>query len=67
VLQLNVFLDDKSTVIKREIYTALDLLGDLGGIRDIVIAIIGIFLFPYSEFSYNLKALRKLYLVETVD
>ena len=67
VLQLNIFLDDKSTVIKREIYNALDLLGDLGGIRDIVIVIIGIFLFPYSEFSYNLKALRKLYLVETLD
>ena len=67
VLQLNIFLDDKSTVIKREIYNALDLLGDLGGIRDIVIVILGIFLFPYSEFSYNLKALRKLFLVETID
>jgi hypothetical protein len=43
------------------------LLSDLGGIRDIVIATLGLILFPYSQFSYNLKAFSKLYLAETVD
>jgi hypothetical protein len=67
VLQWNIFLDNKSTVHKREIYNFLDLLGDLGGIRDIIVASIGILLFPYSEYSYNLKVLSKMYLAETID
>lgn len=51
----------------RYIYTFLDLLGDLGGIHDIAIALIGIFVLPMSNFSYILKILEKLYLVKTDD
>ena len=39
----------------------------MGGIQDLLISIVGIFVFPYSEFMYNLKALQKLYLVRTID
>ena len=54
---MNLFLDDVETYHTREIYDLLGLLGDLGGIQDILIAIVGIFVFPYSEFSYTLKAM----------
>jgi len=67
VFQINFFLDDVETYHIREIYDLLGLLGDLGGIQDILIAIVGIFVFPYSEFSFNLKAMQKLYLVSTTD
>ena len=49
----------------REVYNALDLLGDIGGISEILALFIGIFVFPISEISYNLSALNKLYLVNT--
>ena len=29
--------------------------------------LVGIFIFPISEFSYNVKALEKLYLVDSKD
>ena len=58
-------MDDQYTVNKREVYNFFDLLGDLGGIQDIIIIVCGFFLFPVSEFSYNLKALSKMYLVNT--
>ena len=51
----------------REIYDIIGLLGDLGGISDILILIFGFFALPVSAFSYNLKVLEKLYLVRTYD
>lgn len=50
-------------VVERKIYSLLDLLGDMGGIMDIIIQVLGVFMFPLSEFSFILKALEKLYLV----
>jgi hypothetical protein len=58
-------MDDVVTMNKREVYGFLDLLGDLGGIQDIIILTLGYFIFPVSEFSYNIKALSKMFLVNT--
>ena len=43
----------------------MDLIGDLGGVLEVIIFIFGIFLFPASEFSFITKALQKLYLART--
>ena len=51
----------------RKIYSILDLLGDLGGIYEVFVTCIGIFIFPYSEFSYNMKVFEKIFLVRTTD
>ena len=39
----------------------------MGGIQDILISLLAILVLPYSEFSYNLKAMQKLFLVRTID
>lgn len=49
----------------REIYNLLDVIGDLGGVIDIVILLIGFFVFPYSEHNFYLKAIQKMFLART--
>ena len=55
------------TTYSREIYDVLGLVGDLGGVEGIFVLILGIFVCPYSQYSFNLKALQKLYLVNSND
>ena len=42
-------------------------MGDVGGVQDFFILILGMFVFPFSEFRYNLKMFQKLFLVNTKD
>lgn len=58
-------LADTQIEYERQIYSFLDLIGDMGGILDILISVIGIFIFPSTEFSFIIKALQKLYLART--
>ena len=50
---------------ERSIYTFLELIGDLGGVQDIFILVIAFFISPFSEHFFQMKFLRKLYLVKT--
>lgn len=45
----------------------MDILGDLGGVIEILMIVLGTFLYPISEHSFILKALQKLYLARTKD
>ena len=40
-------------------------MGDLGGVLELIAIIVGIAVSPYSEHSFILKALQKLYLART--
>jgi hypothetical protein len=51
----------------REIYNILDLVGDLGGVLEVLLTLFGIFMFRISERSFVLKALEKLFLAHTVQ
>jgi len=51
----------------RQIYGWLDLLGDLGGVTEVIMLLFGFFLFPIAEHSFILRAIRKLYLVRTKE
>jgi hypothetical protein len=43
----------------------MDLLGDLGGIIDLLIAILGCFISPFAEMSFLSKAAKKLYYTQS--
>ena len=49
----------------RAIYSFLDLLGDLGGVTEIILLIFGGLLFPISYHSYITKAINRLYFAQT--
>lgn len=49
----------------RETYRLLDILGDLGGVTEVIMLLFSFFLLPISEHSFILKALQKMYLART--
>lgn len=51
----------------REGYDVFGLLGNLGGITQIFYLLFGIMLYPYSEHSFLIKAMKKLYYARTRD
>ena len=54
----NTYMYLSSTNIKyqRKTYDLLDLLGDLGGVTEVVMLLFGFFLFPLTEHSFTLVA-----------
>lgn len=44
-----------------------DLLGDLGGVTEVIMICFGFMLYPISEHSFYLKAFKKLFLAKTAD
>ena len=57
--------DNVLVLHERSIYGFIDLLGDLGGVLEIVLLVFGLFLSPISEYSFNIKAIQKLYKAKT--
>jgi hypothetical protein len=45
----------------------MDLLGDIGGIKDILILIIGIFLRPISSHSFSISSAQTFFKIKTKD
>ena len=43
----------------------MDLIGDLGGVLEVIMVCFGFIIYPVSEHSYVLTALNKLFLVRT--
>ena len=43
------------------------LLGDLGGVTEVIMLVLGIILFPISESSYNMASAKRMFLARTKD
>jgi hypothetical protein len=52
---------------ERSVYGFLAMIGDLGGVTEIIMLLFGFFMFPISEFSFNIKAMKKWFIVCTTD
>lgn len=50
---------------QRKAYGLFGFVSDLGGVSELLILVFGFFVFPYSEFSFNIKAMKKLFFVRT--
>ena len=49
----------------RQSYDFLDMMGDFGGCTEIIILFFGAILYPISEFSFRLRAFKKMYKIKT--
>ena len=45
----------------------MDLLGDIGGVSNVLVTIFGVFLFKYTNHSYLMHAANKLFLLKESD
>ena len=52
---------------KRSVYGLMGLIGDLGGVTEVVMILFGFFLYPISEFEFNLEAMKTLFMARTSD
>ena len=58
-------MSDTKRTYTRRIYSLLDVSGDFGGLLEVVMLLTTLFLSPWAEFQFTLKALQKLYEVKT--
>ena len=65
--QTDMILMAEKVKHSRQIYGALDLLGELGGVYEMIILAFSIFLSSVSKHSFVLKAVKKMYLGRTGD
>ena len=62
-----MLLDEDIITHERHVYGFLEVIGDLGGVLEVVLAFFSWILIPVAEHKFILKALKKLYLVKTSD
>lgn len=67
LVSVAIFLSDRSTTYERKIYAVFDLMGDIGGLIEISMLCLGSLLASISEHSFFIKAIQKLFLVNTYD
>jgi hypothetical protein len=61
------WLNNESTKFSRQVYNIFDLLGDLGGVTEVIMLTFGFFLFSISEHSFHMTAIKKLFYARTSD
>lgn len=67
LLEHNIYLNSAVVTHKRIIYDIVALLGDLGGVTEVIGLVLGIMLFPISESSYNMMSTKRMFLARTKD
>lgn len=45
----------------------MDLVGDLGGVLEVLVGVFSVFVLPFSEHNFKLKILERLYLLKSRD
>ena len=64
---MNINLYDSYMLHTRKGYGALEIVGDLGGVIEVFLFCLAFLVRPFSVFSFNMKALQKMFLAKTYD
>jgi hypothetical protein len=67
LFQTRIWLDSTMTTSYRTIYHFLDVLGDMGGVLEILIVVFGIVCCTFSEYSFIIFAVNKFFKARTSD
>lgn len=55
---LSVFLSERGVRNKRIVYNFLDVIGDMGGVLEIIMIVFGFVFYPIAEHSFIMSAAR---------
>ena len=66
-LQINFMISSEVIEHERSVYTFMDLIGDLGGVHDLIVFFVSFFMGSISEYSFIIKAMNLLYQVKTAE
>ena len=67
MLRVGFFLHPLVEVNTREVYNAVDVIGNLGGVIEMIFVSVGILISPISKHSFITNAIKKLFLANTTD
>ena len=67
LLEHVMYLTSRALTHKRKIYDIVALLGDLGGVTEVITLAMGCLLFPISESSYNMMSTKRMFLARAKD
>ena len=67
IYKTSMMLSEIAVSHSRQIYDIIDLLGDLGGVMEVLLFVFGFIFFPFSEHNYIIRALQKLYMARTTN
>ena len=62
-----IWLHSEQSKLTRQVYNIFDLLGDLGGVTEVIMIFFGFILFSISEHSFYLTASQKLFFARTSE
>lgn len=65
VFNMDIHLDQRVDMHTRIISNIFDLLGELGGVLEVVVCIFLLFLYPFIRYNYFMKVFNSLYLAKT--
>lgn len=65
IYTIEISLGQTAVLNSRQRYDVLRFFSDIGGVFEIFLVLAGIFVFPYSEYSFILKAGKKLFQAKT--
>ena len=52
IAEIELTFDEQVAIHERQAYGILDILGDLGGVLEIIMGVFGILIFPYTSMAY---------------
>ena len=67
LLEINYEIGDKFLMHDREIYNLIALIGDLGGVMEVFIFVVGVLVYPINKHSFTIKSLKRLFIARTTD
>ena len=67
LVNINFNLFSEKIIHQREVYGWLDVLGDIGGVTEMMGIIVGFFLLPFSYHNFIIKASYNLFFAKTKD
>ena len=65
LLENKFYLTRSHVIHKRKIYDIVALLGDLGGVTEVIMLAMGCLLFPIAESSYNMMSTKRMFIART--
>ena len=65
VLKHELFLSQYEMTNQRIVYSLMDYLGDMGGIYELVVRALGVFIFSISNHSFIVSSMKRMFLVKT--
>ena len=51
----------------REVYSFIDILGDLGGVLEVIMVVMGGLLLPIAEHHFTLQAAKRIFMAKSSD